>query len=80
MLIIITIDQVTEVQLRTYYLAAEVSVGRADNEPVLGCVVLVLVLAHQPLPRIVVSLAFPAPPELDLCERGICYCKINLLM
>ncbi len=48
------------------YLAAEVCVRRTDDEPVLGCVVLVLVLAHQPLPRVVVSLALPAPPELDL--------------
>ncbi len=48
------------------YLTDDVLVGKADDQPVLGGIVLVLVLDAKALPRIVVGLAFTAPPELHL--------------
>ena len=47
-------------------LTADVLVGDADDHAVLGRVVLVLGLNDQLLAGIVVSLALPAPAELDL--------------
>lgn len=48
------------------YLADDVLVGRADNHPVLGRVIFVLVLDDETLASIVVCLALAAPAELDL--------------
>lgn len=47
-------------------LAADVLVGYSDNHAVLGRVVLVLGLDNKTLASIVISLALPAPAELDL--------------
>merc|ERR1719300_1070171 len=47
-------------------LAADVSVGRSDNHPVLGCIILVLVLNYKTFASIEISLSFTPPAELDL--------------
>lgn len=51
-----------EALARRTYLADDVLVGEADDEPVLGRVVLVLGLGHEPLARVVVG--------LTLCSEG----------
>lgn len=48
------------------YLACDVLVGKADDQPVLGGIVLVFVLNNQLLAGEVISLGFSPPPELDL--------------
>ncbi len=47
-------------------LTDDVLVGRANNHPVLGRVIFVLVLDDETLASIVVCLALAAPAELDL--------------
>ena len=47
-------------------LAGDVGVGAADNQPVLGGVVFVLVLDDQTLAGVVVGSSLSPPAELDL--------------
>jgi len=59
-------DDVISLEPGVSDLAADVGVGEPHDHPVLGGVVLVLVLDHQPLPGIEVGLALAPPPEFDL--------------
>merc|ERR1719305_196436 len=64
-------DDVVSLQPGVGHLAAHISVGDPHNKPVLRCIVLILVLAHQTLPGEVVGLSLPAPPELDLVSLEV---------
>ena len=59
-------------------LAADVSVGAANDHPVLGGVVLVLDLDDETFTGIVIGLTLSPPPELDLVPLEVSLILDNL--
>lgn len=59
-------------------LRQHILVGEANHQSVFGGVVLILVLANQPLPRTVVGLTLAPATELDLVTLEIRLCLLHL--
>ena len=58
-------------------MANDVSIGEADNESVLGGVVLVLVLSHQTRAGVIISFSLPATAVLDLIPLVVSAVLLN---
>lgn len=56
----------TQIIQRLAHLTNDILVRETHDEAILGSVVFVLILYHQPFAGIVVSLPLPPPLELDL--------------
>lgn len=65
-------EDLVTANLRGDDLSNDVAVGEADDEAVLGRIVLVLGLGGQALAGIVVGLTLPAALVLDLVPPGAC--------
>ena len=65
-------EDLVTANLRGDDLSNDVAVGEADDEAVLGRIVLVLGLGGQALAGIVIGLTLPAALVLDLVPPGAC--------